>query len=706
MADRPHISMSYIQLKSLFDENLYDLEILKSISYELSFRKTRSAKALATEINKIFTEEESASNSVQDVSAVYEVEGQLDEIELSINEILPTTWDKDQRTVIEYDSEDNVVVEAGPGAGKTAVACARVANLIENDGLEASKILLISFTRAAIKEIRDRIKAYASDPLNIAGLQIMTLDSFTWHIVKGITDMETEDLFSSYQGNIERLLDILKKRNPDLIDHLNEFEHVIVDEGQDLVSMRAELVVEILKNIPRSCGVTVFSDSAQAIYGFTDDSEEHLTHRSLTAVERISKGDVHGFSSINLNNVHRTKDLKLKKLFKHGRQRVLGRIEGTVDSWKEMKELISSLAHGTVDSVEKQDLNGKSDHLVLFRTRAEVLMGSSFLWDSGVAHKIRMSGIPSQVHPWIGRLLGEFTEDFLSRNEFEKLWFDRIDSIDNLSNAEVSAAWELLYGNVGDAAGRIRLTRLREILSRERPPLDFIVDEKEIPGPVLGTIHASKGREANQVHLMLPPDSFIDNKRKMDPHEFAEEERVLFVGASRARLKLMTGKGKKLYSRKVNNKRVFRRTPKGAYQIEVGLQHDLNPISLVDGNISYKEALNLQNWLWTNKSNIVDLYSLYDFDAGVNRLFLKQEDRYLVSLNKYFGSDLFSIANMVKDRYPLKPQLKINNIRMTGITTVTVTEGNRDQLTPPWRHSRFLLAPVISGFPSIYYKKR
>ena len=84
------------------------------------------------------------------------------------------------------------------------------------------------------------------------------------------------------------------------------------------------------------------------------------------------------------------------------------------------------------------------------------------------------------------------------------------------------------------------MRRLREILIRLRPPVDFIVDEKTLPGPVIGTIHSSKGREADHVHLMLPPDSYVDGDR-FTATALAEEERVMFVGATRARTKLLCG---------------------------------------------------------------------------------------------------------------------------------------------------------------------
>ena len=58
-------------------------------------------------------------------------------------------WDKSQREVIDAPLEDRILVGAGPGTGKTAVACARVSQLIDQGGLEPSRIWLISFSRNA-----------------------------------------------------------------------------------------------------------------------------------------------------------------------------------------------------------------------------------------------------------------------------------------------------------------------------------------------------------------------------------------------------------------------------------------------------------------------------------------------------------------------------------------------------------------------------
>lgn len=730
MAKRPYGKCGFNELRKLFEENRSDPVVIKDLLGEIAHRKKNKAipefrkelvESLAS-LGETFEDKEIAEPRPKKKSSAAikkppQKSDSQDKCNLEVekppeNIVVPSKWDSEQRTVIELHEGAYKIVEAGPGAGKTAVACARVAHLIEHCGLEASKIFLISFTRTAVKELRDRITAFAKNPISVAGLRIFTLDSFTWQVLSGLGDDESHELMASYEGNIKKLIQQLRDEDTALLDFLEEFEHVVLDEGQDLVGDRADLAIEIVKHLEDDCGVTVFADSAQAIYGFTDDSEEHGRHHSLTLVQRILQGDLDAFERLKLVNVHRTSDKKLRKLFIEGRDRLLDRAESDISSWQEMKGLIAECAHGEVGKVEEQDLEGKTDHLVLFRTRAEVLMESSFLWDHGVAHKLRMSGTPVRVLPWISKLLSDWHEDILTQQSFEELWSE---NAVELRTCTAEKAWKLLLDNVGDKEGRVRVVRLREILSRERPPIDFLVDEFELAGPTLGTIHASKGREANQVHLMLPPDSYMDegpsSKFKRTPIELAEEERVLFVGATRAKEVLKVGLGKKMYASRYERRRTHKPPRKGANSrrmVEIGLSGDVDYSSLADGRLGEDHQL-LQDWLWAHCTDKVELEARYIHEHKCNVLFTKDEDRPVAALSNRFSNDLWGIANKLASKNgkgKLQPPGKISHIRMVGVTTVVIPESDREVLAAPWRHTGFILAPVITGFPTISFYPR
>ncbi len=64
--------------------------------------------------------------------------------------------DDEQREVV-LSNEDHTLVIAGAGAGKTTTIAAKVRYLVEKQGIDPSKILVISFTNKAVEELRDRI---------------------------------------------------------------------------------------------------------------------------------------------------------------------------------------------------------------------------------------------------------------------------------------------------------------------------------------------------------------------------------------------------------------------------------------------------------------------------------------------------------------------------------------------------------------------
>lgn len=58
-----------------------------------------------------------------------------------------------------YAEDDNVLVSAGPGSGKTVVIVNRVYNLIKNKGISPQNIIVITFTKAAATHMRKRFLA-------------------------------------------------------------------------------------------------------------------------------------------------------------------------------------------------------------------------------------------------------------------------------------------------------------------------------------------------------------------------------------------------------------------------------------------------------------------------------------------------------------------------------------------------------------------
>ena len=108
-----------------------------------SFLSFFDSQELRIQHNKQFLKEEEKINK-------YYLEHILDECDPRIK------LDEDQIKVVLSD-EDNTLVIAGAGAGKTTTVAAKAKYLVDKKGVDPKDILIISFTNKAVDELIERI---------------------------------------------------------------------------------------------------------------------------------------------------------------------------------------------------------------------------------------------------------------------------------------------------------------------------------------------------------------------------------------------------------------------------------------------------------------------------------------------------------------------------------------------------------------------
>ena len=102
-----------------------------------------------------------------------------------------TNYSSNQKKAIEH-GEGPLMVLAGPGSGKTFVITHRIKYLIEGPGINPAHILVVTFSRAAAKEMKDRFEKLCSKSLVTFG----TFHSVFFNLLKTAYGFSSEQIAS------------------------------------------------------------------------------------------------------------------------------------------------------------------------------------------------------------------------------------------------------------------------------------------------------------------------------------------------------------------------------------------------------------------------------------------------------------------------------------------------------------------------------
>jgi hypothetical protein len=430
--------------------------------------------------------------------------------------ILPADrYTSEQLAVIEASPLVRALVDAPAGTGKTHALAGRLARLVEREGLTpGDEILVLSFSRAAVSELRSRVAGLGGHA-QYAGAY--TFDSFATRLLVASADVDAVEGWG-YERRIRAATQLLKQ--PDSPADVELVQHILIDELQDLVGARAELVMALLDR--HDGGFTLFGDPAQAIYGYeVAGSGEDTTTAHLYGWlgERFGEG---------LRRGELTKDFRGETGFSADIQRIGGELRGAEPDHgriaHSLRSLLLRLPTTTLTSARRMLTRGGSDvSAVLCRTNAQALCISKELFELGVPHRYQRRGEDKSAARW----LGQAVSDLESPTSRERL-LERLDPIaaDNETSAEelFMLVRQLAPGR-GDgvdlmfAAERLKTGSFPEALN--------VSPDSPV---VVSTIHRAKGLEFDRVLVVEPHE-------RPDVDEGAEN-RVLYVAVTRARREL------------------------------------------------------------------------------------------------------------------------------------------------------------------------
>lgn len=597
--------------------------------------------------------------------------------------------DPDQHKVIHAPPAARLLVEAGPGSGKTWVACARVAHLVLQ-GTAASRIWLLSFTRTAVEEIRQRITDALDGSGQASGVNIATFDSLAGRLRIAFGD-ESERHVENYEASILNARKLLKSDNVSVLDFLNQVEHIIIDEAQDLVGDRKQLVVHLLRQLSNQCGITVFADTAQAIYGYQE--EKKFGGLSNTFLQILETDPVFDFSNVSLLTDHRTDNKNLQNLFMEARKTLTNNTLSPFQKYGAVRELIELSANSVLSNSGEVLRGSLANTMMLFRSRRGVLIAANERWKEAAPVRLHLSGRNPIIAPWLGITLDKVTgTDNISRQDFSAMWNEVWPTITQLTEDD---AWRVLQKTAGTNTSKVSITRLCDQLERS-PPLVLLKNYIGERGPLLSTIHGAKGRESGQIILMLPRRPGSD--RDVD---WEEEARVLFVGATRAKKSLSIGPGGRYLQQIHKSKRFWGPAGSGnesRFIVEIGLDGDILTQEEFYAQIGFdqieQEAHARRAWRLSGEpiSARATLTDQGDCYVVVPDMPEEKPQSPIAYLSQDFCEDLQEIADNVNSPLPKE----ISGIWINGARTV-ISENKVTNCSRP------TLAPILCGLASITF---
>ncbi|SHM17372.1 UvrD-helicase domain-containing protein [Fibrobacter sp. UWB7] len=492
-----------------------------------------------------------------------------------------------QKEIIDADCSARIVVNAGPGTGKTYTLIERVKRLLKDDNIDASSISILCFSRAAVRVVRERLE-YASEHGEISRkwleIDLRSLDSFaTYLLLWGRSENIVVGDISrwDYDERIHQAVLLLNKYGVER-EIMAPYQHVFIDEIQDLVNDRVDFVIALLKNVISlndACGFTLFGDLCQAIYDYSAEQNKASVdlYNRLFALQNFDFSTTYLFYELNEN--HR-QSAELQNSLKPFRDCLLK--NDYIKCETAQKKILSIFPSQRID-FSNFSISSSGTVGILTRTNAEAIVISEWLKRGKTPHRLYCHTTKKfALGDWVGRIILSCNDDMISQEQFQNL-FNKI--YPELHGVGSEKYWKSLIGETESTNEQYKLSSILSGIIGKSKDLCLMDCIESADKPVsVSCIHQSKGLEYDTVVVL---DNIFSDEEKELAYDGCEHK-VHYVALTRPKSKLICTHIARQYIHVVKNesRRCFKvantkdQKHKFLSRIEVGESADINELSL------------------------------------------------------------------------------------------------------------------------------
>jgi len=428
-----------------------------------------------------------------------------------------------QKEIISDKESRCIVVAAGPGSGKTRVLVHKLASLLLLEDVKHEQMLMLTFSRAAATEFKQRLIALIGESAHY--VEIKTFHSYSFDLLGRI-------------GNLEDVRDVVA-RAAEMVNQ-GEVEPskigktvLVIDEAQDM-SAEEYALVSALMNSNEAMRVIAVGDDDQNIFEFRGSDSQYLYQLSkepdsrffeMTENYRSSKHIV-AFANTFVKGIGRR--MKVTPIVSMSNE------DGNVEVIRHTSQyMYQPLVENLIAH------KGRGTSCILTQTNEEAVVLVALLRKYGIQSKLvqSMEGFPFSNLAEVKYLLKYIAQRVKTPLILDDLWEEAKRATFHIYDDSQCLPLVKRCIELFEQTHRTKYrTDLWEFVF-ESSVEDFCdVSDAEV---VVSTIHKAKGREFDDVYMLLG-----DRPRK-DEQLF----RQYYVGMTRAKKRLFIHTNGELFTR-------------------------------------------------------------------------------------------------------------------------------------------------------------
>ena len=418
-----------------------------------------------------------------------------------------------QLSIINDKEAKYLVVAAGPGSGKTKVLVHKLASLLLMEDIKHEQLLMLTFSRAAATEFKKRLLNLIGNAANF--IEIKTFHSYCFDLLGKVGNLEKSDKI--IQKTVEKI------KNKEVETSRITKTVLVIDEAQDMNEDEFGLITALMEQ-NEEMRVIAVGDDDQNIFEFRGAKSKYLkdfiTKNNAVKYELIenyrSKSNLVEFTNQFVAQIsHRLK------------QEPIRAVQSENGEIKVIHYQNNNLINPLVNNILSTDLTGTT--CVLTRTNDEALQITGLLLKNKMQAKLIQSNDGFSLY---NLLEIRYFLDLLNLGDGvfvinDTVWEDAKKELK--SKFQNSNKYEICENIIADFEKTNPKSKYKsdlEVFIRESKLEDFMNCNGDTI--FVSTIHKAKGKEFDNVFLMLENYSFDTDENK----------RLLYVAMTRAKRNL------------------------------------------------------------------------------------------------------------------------------------------------------------------------